>query len=85
MMVLAMLAVLGWGLALTLAALQRRRVKPFAKPTKALLVDVSGRPESLRTLHGDLPPTYTRPRKGKPSQVYAMGGVAQIYQATDER
>ena len=84
-MFMVLLAVTGWVCAITLALLQRRRVRPFEKPSKALLLDKSGRPESVRTLRGDLPPVYTRPRKGQPAQVYEPCGVAQIYQATSER
>lgn len=82
---LAVVALAGWAVAALLWRRQQQHVCPVERPTRALLLDASGRPESVRSLRGALPPVYTRPRKGQPAQVYAKCGVAAVYQASDQR
>ena len=82
-LVFALAGWLGW---LT-SAMQRRRhvcpVCPIEQPSKAVLVNSSGLPESLRTLRGMPPKTYVRSHgKGKASE-YRRVGTAAIYQAPE--
>lgn len=82
---LIVLAISGWGIALALAVALRRHQCPIEQPTKAVLVNSAGLPESLRTLRGPAPKEYSRPRGKGAATLYPRIGTAVIYQATEPR
>jgi hypothetical protein len=79
------LAIAGWGFALALAVALKRHRCPIEYPTKAVLVNSAGLPESLRTLRGPAPKEYTRPRGKGAATIYPRIGTAVLYQATEPR
>lgn len=70
----------GWLLALIGAIRRGQHVCPVEQPTKAVLVNVAGLPESLRTLRGAPPQTYARPKGKAPAIIYHRIGTAVVYQ-----
>lgn len=78
----AVLALAGWALAYRLHIAKVDHVCPVEPPTKAVLINFSGLPESIRTLRGPAPKTYSRPRGHNPAIVYERIGTAAVYQAT---
>lgn len=83
--VLLILAVSGWSVAGFLWSRSRRHRCPIAPPTKAVLVNHAGLPESIRHLRGAPPKSYSRPRGSGPATEYRPIGHAVIYQATSPR
>lgn len=77
---LAVLALVGWGIAGRLAFLRARHICPFQPPTKAVLLSRSGLPESMRSLKGAAPATYSRPHGKGPAILYQRVGTAALYQ-----
>lgn len=84
-MALAIIASLGWGVALALAIAFKWHTCPIEHPTRAVLVNAAGLPESMRTLRTAPPKEYTRPHGRGPAQVYPRIGTAVVYQATSPR
>jgi hypothetical protein len=78
------LAVLGWMAAGYCYSRLRRRLVEHT-PTKAVLLNYAGLPESCRTLKGSAPREYTRPHGRGPATTYARAGIAIVYQATAPR
>ena len=76
---------LGWGVAGLLYARWQRRAWPMEPPTRAVLLNHAGLPESCRTLKGEPPLTYSRPHGKDPATVYRRTGTAIVYQATGPR
>ena len=82
----AVLLAVGWVFTVALAcwltsAIQRRRhVCPVDPPTKAVLVNAAGLPESVRSLKGAAPETYSRPKGKDPAIIYHRIGTAALYQ-----
>lgn len=82
---LLILAVSGWIAAGFFGARLRRHRCPIDPPTKAVLVNHAGLPESVRHLRGVPPKSYSRPRGSGPATEYRPAGHAVIYQATAPR
>lgn len=74
------LAIGGWLVALVLWCLRFQHVCPTEAPTRAVLLDHRGAPESCRTLRGSAPPTYHRPHGKGIATVYRRVGTAAVYQ-----
>jgi hypothetical protein len=77
---LLLLAIAGWLLALAGIRARRQHVCPIEQPDKAVLVNAAGLPESLRTLRGKPPVTYSRPKGKGPAILYHRIGTAVVYQ-----
>lgn len=58
----------------------RQHTCPVEQPTKAVLVNSAGLPESLRTLRGAPPVTYSRPKGRDAAILYHRIGTAAVYQ-----
>lgn len=82
---MAAVAILGWIVAVVLAVYVWRHRCPVDPPTRAVLLNISGLPESIRSCRGPLPKTYTRNHGKQPPTVYAPAGTAAVYQATAPR
>jgi hypothetical protein len=78
--VLLALALIGWLAALVLGVQRYRHACPHDAPTRAVLLDHRGAPESCRTLRGAAPPTYHRPHGKGIATVYRRVGTAAVYQ-----
>ena len=85
---LIVVAVLGWLVAAGCLGYYwfviRTHVCPIEVPTRAVLVSKSGLPESIRTLRGAAPLTYSRPRGPRASWIYVRVGNAAVYQTDAE-
>lgn len=81
LVVLAVLAIAGWFSAWRLYCQRRDHRCPIEQPTKAVLVNAAGLPESIRSLRGVPPKTYTRAHGRGVSTEYKRVGTAAIYQA----
>jgi hypothetical protein len=81
-------ALLGWLIAIVCGGALWYRVRthrcPIDPPTRAVLLSRSGLPESIRTLRGAPPATYSRPRGRAAARIYARIGTAAVYQTTSE-
>lgn len=75
---LATLAVAGWGMAAML--LYRRPTKP-GDPTHIVLLNASGMPESIRALRGELLRTYYRPSGKGRATPYRRKCTAIVFSA----
>lgn len=77
------ISIVGWllagGLGLWVHRLRRHRC-PIDVPTKAVLVNTAGLPESLRSLRGAPPVTYSRPKGRDAAILYHRIGTAAVYQ-----
>lgn len=82
---LATLAVLGWGTAAWLYLWRARHVCPVEVPTRAVLLNYAGLPESCRTLRKAPPESYSRPRGKDPALIYRRIGTAVVYQTTQTK
>ena len=86
------IAIVGWAVAVALAVDRRRYRQPVVfpahvaeTPSRAVLVNSAGLPESLRTLRGPAPKEYTRPHGKGVATIYQRIGTAVVYQATAPR
>lgn len=82
---LLLLAACGWGVAGFFWSRLARHQCPIAPPTKAVLINSAGLPESIRHLRGPAPKSYHRPRANAAPTEYRPIGHAVIYQATSPR
>jgi hypothetical protein len=82
---LAVVAALGWVTVLVLTVIMRRHRCPIEQPSRAVLVNHAGLPESIRTLRMAPPKEYTRPHGKQPPTIYTRIGSAVVYQATAPR
>jgi hypothetical protein len=78
------LALVGWGVALALFVALKRHTCPIEPPTKAVLVNKAGLPESIRTLRGAPRETYSRAHGKDPAWIYHRVGTAAVYQTDAE-
>lgn len=84
-MLLIAVAILGWLVALVVTALYVRHQCPIEAPTRAVLLNSAGLPESVRTLRGAPPKEYARPHGRSPATIYHRIATAAVYQATEPR
>lgn len=78
--ILILLALVGWGVAGWLWQRARTHVCPVEVPTKAVLVNAAGLPESLRSIPRTPPETYSRPHGKGAATIYRRVGTAILYQ-----
>jgi hypothetical protein len=83
--VFAVLALAGWALAYRLHIAKVDHVCPTESPSKAVLLNFAGLPESIRALRQAPPKTYSRPQGNKPAIIYERIGTAVVYQATSAK
>ena len=74
------LAVLGWLAALVLWVQRRQHTCLHEAPSKAVLIAANGIPESIRTLRGRPPQSYTKPHGKGIHTLYKRVGTAAVYQ-----
>lgn len=81
-------AILGWLVAAGCLGyywvVLRPHVCPVDPPTRAVLLSKRGLPESIRTLRGAAPLTYSRPHGARAAWIYVRVGNAAVYQTDAE-
>jgi hypothetical protein len=82
---LGLIAASGWAYAYTLHRARAAHVCQITPPDKAVLVNYAGLPESIRSLRGPAPATYSRPHGSKPAILYERIGTAAVYKATSAK
>ena len=73
------LALLGWLAALVLGVQRFQHTCPHEAPNQAVLVAPNGIPESIRTLRGRTPQSYTKPHGKGIHTIYKRVGTAAVY------